>query len=101
MTRYPPGVYHGCMKMINPNKGIAGKRLNIIRGQLEGLSKIIAGDSYCINILNQSLAVQNSLKSLDALILEGHLKTHAAQQFKKDDSKAVNELVNLFKRSNK
>lgn len=85
----------------NLKKSAVRKRLNIIRGQLDGLSKLIEQDIYCVDILNQSLAIQNSLKSLDSVILEGHLKTHAAEQFKKDDGQAVKELVTLFKRSNK
>lgn len=89
------------MKSRNQVKPIAKKRLNIIKGQLEGLGKMIEQDIYCIDILNQSLAVQNSLKSLDSVILEGHLKTHSAHQFKQGDPQAVKELLTLFKRSNK
>lgn len=85
----------------NPNNTAAAKRLNILRGQLEGLSKMIDQDAYCVDVLIQSLAIQNSLKSLDSLILEGHLRTHAAEQFRKDDDRAVTELVTLFRRSNK
>lgn len=79
----------------------ATRRINIIKGQLEGLSKMIAEDKYCVDVLNQSLAIQNSLKSLDALILEGHLETHVAHQFKHDDPKAVSELLTLFTRMKK
>lgn len=80
----------------------AQKRLNIIKGQLEGLSKMIENDIYCIDILNQSLAIQNSLKSLDTLLLERHLSTHVAHQFHNGEiEKATEELVTLFKRSNK
>ncbi len=80
----------------------AQKRLNIIKGQLEGLSKMIDNDTYCIDILNQSLAIQNSLKSLDNVLLERHLSTHVAHQFHNGESeKATEELVTLFKRSNK
>lgn len=101
LTIYPRGVYHQFMRVTNPNKRIVLKRLNIIRGQLEGLANMINEDVYCVDVFNQSLAIQNSLKSLDSVILEGHLKTHAADQFKKNDKKAVTELVTLFKRSNK
>jgi CsoR family transcriptional regulator, copper-sensing transcriptional repressor len=76
------------------------KRINIIKGQLNGLLKMIAKDEYCIDLLNQSLAIQNSLKSLDALILERHLRIHVADQFKTKKETAVNELIKVFKRSN-
>jgi len=79
----------------------AEKRINIIKGQIDGLLKMIENDEYCIDLLNQSLAIQNSLKSLDALLLERHLETHVAHQMMHEKEKAVEELVTLFKRSKK
>lgn len=79
----------------------ASKRINIIKGQLDGLQRMIEADEYCIDLLNQSLAIQNSLRSLDSVLFERHLQTHVSHQFKNDEEKAVNELVTLFKRVNK
>ncbi|OGE25464.1 hypothetical protein A3C26_03935 [Candidatus Daviesbacteria bacterium RIFCSPHIGHO2_02_FULL_39_12] len=76
----------------------ARKRINIIKGQLDGLLKMIDEDKYCIDLLNQSLAVQNSIKSLDAVLLEKHLKTHVVDQFQHQKDKAIAELLRLFKR---
>lgn len=74
------------------------KRINIIKGQLDGLLKMIGEDKYCIDLLNQSLAIQNSIKSLDALLFERHLKTHVVDQFQNETHKAIEELRRLFKR---
>lgn len=79
----------------------AQKRINIIKGQLDGLAKMIDADEYCIDLLNQSLAIQNSLRSLDSVLFERHLRTHVAEQFRKNPEKAISELVTLFKRVNK
>jgi len=79
----------------------AAKRINIIKGQIEGLQRMIENDEYCMDLLNQSLAIQNSLKSLDLVLFERHLKTHVAHQFKNEEQKATNELITLFKRINK
>lgn len=79
-------------------KSEAQKRINIVKGQLDGLLKMIEEDEYCIDLLNQSLAIQNSIKSLDALLFEKHLKTHAVDQFQNQKDKAVEELLRLFKR---
>lgn len=76
----------------------AKKRINIIKGQLDGLLKMISEDKYCIDLLDQSLAIQNSIKSLDALLFERHLKTHVVDQFQNQRDKAVKELLKLFKR---
>ncbi len=85
----------------NDVKVQAQKRINIIKGQLDGLQKMIEEDVYCIDLLNQSLAIQNSLKSLDSILFERHLNTHVSDQFKNEQEKAVTELVTLFKRVNK
>jgi CsoR family transcriptional regulator, copper-sensing transcriptional repressor len=79
----------------------AQKRINIIKGQLDGLQKMIDEDEYCIDLLNQSLAIQNSLRSLDSVLFERHLNTHVAHQIKNEEGKAVSELVTLFKRINR
>lgn len=75
------------------------KRVNIIKGQLDGLMRMIQKDEYCIDLLDQSLAIQNSIKSLDSLILERHLKIHVADQFKNQKDKAIQELLKVFKKS--
>jgi DNA-binding FrmR family transcriptional regulator len=79
----------------------AQKRINIIKGQLDGLQKMIDSEEYCIDLLNQSLAIQNSLRSLDSVLFERHLQTHVADQFKNKEPQAIEELVTLFKRINK
>jgi DNA-binding FrmR family transcriptional regulator len=82
----------------NNIKQQAKRRVNILKGQLDGLLRMIEKDEYCIDLLNQSSAIQNSLKSLDALILERHLKTHVVDQFKKERERAVKELLKVFKK---
>lgn len=80
------------------NKKRAVHRLKIIQGQIRGLEKMVENEEYCINILNQSSAVQESLKSFSSLILENHLTTHLAEQLKgKSSDKAVKEMLKLYK----
>jgi CsoR family transcriptional regulator, copper-sensing transcriptional repressor len=82
-------------------KVAAQKRINIIKGQLDGLQRMIDNDEYCIDILNQSLAIQNSLRSLDSVLFKRHLETHVSHQMEHQSEKAISELVTLFKRINK
>jgi len=115
LDRYPQGVY--IISIVNKDKNVntstplsidpeqirrvkddVRKRINIIKGQLDGLLKMIEEDEYCIDLLNQSLAIQNSIKSLDALLFERHLKTHVVDQFHNETNKAIEELLRLFKR---
>ena len=79
-------------------------RTKIILGQMRGLEKQIADDAYCMDVLTQSLAIQKSLASLNKLILERHLRTHIADKMTSGDeaqqSKAIEELLNLYELNN-
>ena len=79
-------------------------RTKIILGQMRGLEKQITDDTYCMDVLTQSLAIQKSLASLNKLILERHLRTHIADKMASDNksqqSKAIEELLNLYELNN-
>ena len=89
--------------MVNPKlKQRAVHRAKILRGQLDGLVKAIEKEIYCPNLLEQSLSIQRSLKSLDAFLLENHLRVHVKQQMRQGgEEKAVKELIRVYKLSNK
>lgn len=78
-------------------------RAKIIRGQLEGLIRAIEKETYCPELLEQSLSIQKSVKSLDAFLLENHLRTHVAHQMrhKVEEEKAIKELIKVYTLSNK
>jgi len=78
-------------------------RAKIIRGQLDGLVKAIEEEVYCPELLEQSLSIQRSLKSLDAFLLENHLRTHAKHQMqhKGEEEKAIKELIKVYTLSHK
>lgn len=73
------------------------KRLAVAKGHLEHVIKMIGSDKYCIDILQQSLAVQSAIRSVDHVILKGHLEehvTHALQSEGKE--KSINEVLDIF-----
>ncbi|CAN5384301.1 metal-sensitive transcriptional regulator [soil metagenome] len=78
-------------------------RAKIIRGQLDGLIKAIDAEKYCVEVITQSRAIQLSLKSLDRMLLENHLRGHVKHMLndKNQENKAVKELVGLYALSNK
>lgn len=78
-------------------------RAKIIQGQVEGLMKAIEKEVYCPELLEQSLSIQRSLKSLDALLLENHLRTHVKHQMRRhaEEEKAIKELIRVYTLSNK
>lgn len=90
--------------MLQDIKKRASHRSKIIEGQFKGLVKAIENEEYCLDILTQSLAIQKSLRSLNKLVLENHLKTHVKEGMStgSDKEKAVliEEMVKLYDLSN-
>ena len=85
--------------MIDDIKKRALHRSRILQGQLRGIEKMIENEEYCVDIITQSLAVQKSLRSLNKLLVENHLRTHVSEMFDKggdEREKAVAELLAVF-----
>jgi DNA-binding FrmR family transcriptional regulator len=74
------------------------RRLKIVAGQVEALQRQIEEDRYCMDVLDLSLSVQRALRSLDTLVIEGHLRTHVVEQVTNGETdKAVSELLRLYR----
>lgn len=72
--------------------------MKIIAGQVQALEKQIEDDRYCMDVLDLSLSIQRALRSLDGLVIEGHLRTHVVEQMTGGETdRAVNELLRLYK----
>ncbi len=85
--------------MIDDIKKRALHRSRILQGQLRGIEKMIENEEYCMDIITQSLAVQKSLRSLNKLLVENHVRTHVSDMFEAggdDRDKAVAELLAVF-----
>jgi DNA-binding FrmR family transcriptional regulator len=78
-------------------------RSRILQGQLRGLEKMIDNEEYCVDIITQSLAVQKSLRSLNKLLVENHLRTHVSDMFEAGGDEreaAITELLTVFELQN-
>ena len=74
------------------------QRLKIISGQLSALQKQLEEDRYCMDVLDLSLSIQKALRSLDGLVIEGHLRTHVVEQVTGGETeRAVAELLRLYR----
>ena len=49
-------------------------RLNRIEGQVRGISKMVAEEKYCVDILTQISAVQAALERVSLGVLQDHMK---------------------------
>ena len=73
------------------------KRLATARGHLEHVISAVQSEKYCIDILQQSLAVQSALRAVDKIILKGHLEEHVSKAMQgKDKEKSIKEIVEVF-----
>lgn len=76
------------------------KRLLTARGHLDHVISQVESEKYCIDILQQSLAVQSALRAVDNLILKGHLEEHVTHAMHgKNQAKSIQEIVDLFEKA--
>ena len=87
--------------MIADIKKRALHRTKILEGQMRGLEKMIENEDYCVDINTQSLAIQKSLRSLNKLLVENHLRTHVSEMFAGgQEDVAVDELLRVYELEN-
>ena len=75
-------------------------RLKSIEGHVRGIQRMVDEDVYCIDIINQNLAVQRALEKVNSLILERHLQTCVTTAIKGDDpddrERVIAEIMTVF-----
>lgn len=78
------------------NKAQTLNRLARAEGQIRGVTKMVQGDKYCIDILTQIAAVQKALDGVAMELLGSHVK-HCIQQSNTIDEKSE-ELMGAVRR---
>jgi DNA-binding FrmR family transcriptional regulator len=86
-------------------KASCARRLTRIEGQVRGLSRMVADDRYCIDIVTQIAAVRAALRRLEEEILRdhvGHCVEHAiASGNKADQRRKIEELMAVVGRADR
>ena len=78
------------------------RRLKIAEGQVRGLQKMVDEEKYCVDIINQSLAIKKALSGVEDFILQNHLETHVIEQIKSGKAPiAIKEILSVYKLSKK
>ena len=75
-------------------------RLKIVLGHYKKVMKMVEDDVYCIDILHQSQAVQQAMRSIDHTLLEHHLASCVADAMHEhhDQKKFMKEIMDVFKK---
>ena len=75
-------------------------RLRRVEGQVRGLQKMVEDERYCPEILEQMSAVHASLRSIERVLLRGHLQHCTTEALRSGDDKKAQrtyeELTELF-----
>jgi DNA-binding FrmR family transcriptional regulator len=91
--------------MADENSDGIVNRLKSIEGHVRGIQRMVDEGAYCMDIINQTLAVQRALERLNSLILERHLKTCVTTAIRGDDpaerERVSADIMHLFEATGK
>ena len=73
-------------------------RLNRVSGQINGVSKMIEENRYCVDVLTQISAIESALREIGFIVLEDHLKTCVSSDIKSNDFSSLEEAVAICKK---
>lgn len=77
-------------------------RLRSVQGHLRGVEKMVEEDKYCVDVLQQTFAIEKALAKIDEMVLEGHLQTCVADSFRGGRAeRTIGELVDIFRTARK
>ncbi len=75
-------------------------RLKSVDGHIRGVMRMVEDNAYCIDVMNQNLAIQRALEKVNRLILEHHLETCVTTAIQGDDpaerERVIGEILGLF-----
>lgn len=100
MARAHEDVPHG-MGISGERRKELTDRLARVRGQVDGLRRMIEEERYCPDILQQFAAVRSALKSAERTLMENHLERCASRAIASGGEpadRARQEILTLFDR---
>ena len=80
------------------DKSRLSARLNRVEGQVRGVSRMVAEDKYCVDILTQVNAIKAALDQVSLLLIEDHIKGCVVEAVRGGDMDKVDELVGAVAR---
>ena len=81
------------------DKKKVNRLINTAKGQLNGISKMIEEDRYCMDISNQILATQAILQKVNEEILKAHMNHCVKEAFENGNGEEkFDEIMNILKK---
>ncbi|MBX3584595.1 metal-sensitive transcriptional regulator [Neoaquamicrobium sediminum] len=83
-------------------KQAALQRLARVEGQVRGIGRMIEEDRYCIDIINQVMAIRSALSQVEILILQDHADNCVEDAISSSDPeeqrRKFQELIEVFEK---
>ncbi len=80
-------------------------RLKSIEGHVRGIERMVENGDYCVDIVNQILAVERALQKVNGLVLERHLHTCVTTAIRGEDpeerERVIDEIMGVFQATGK
>jgi len=77
-------------------------RLRRIKGQLEGVERMVQDGRYCLDIVTQIRSIMAALRSAEGLVMERHVRHCVKDAINARDARLseekINELLTLFQK---
>lgn len=70
----------------------------MVKGQVEGIIKMVDDDRYCIDISHQLLASIAILKKTNNAVLKAHLESCVKNNLSEEGSKKIDEIISIMNR---
>lgn len=80
------------------NHKLVRRQLNIAKGQLEGIIKMVDDDRYCLDIYDQINATRAILNKINNTILEEHMRMCVKEAIKNGDDSKIEEVIKAINR---
>ena len=80
------------------NHKLIRRQLNIAKGQLEGIIKMVDDDRYCLDIYDQINATRAILNKINNTILEEHMRMCVKEAIKNGDDNKIEEVIKAINR---
>ena len=81
------------------------RRLKSVEGHVRGVQRMVDEGAYCIDVVNQIVAIQRALKKVSAMVLDDHLHSCVTDAVRGADvetrEKVLGELMHVFEASGK
>ena len=82
-----------------PHKKDLVRRMNRIGGQVQGITRMIEEDRYCVDLLVQISAVRSALKQVGMQIVEDHTRGCVSRAIRaRDEDEAIDELMAVLRK---